>query len=340
MATLVYSLDAKNPSSYSGSGSSWFDVSGNTYSPVATATLYNSPTFTTDGGLKYFKFSSASQQYADFAMAAVDAGAFPSNTLAYQIYNQSQSIAIWVRVDSALQPFTEPGYYGGYQGTILTSGYTTFDNENLQFDISAGNCGTVSSSSAISVGWRQASSRFAAGSLLPTIGQWYFIVGVYRKTGTLTGFVDFYVNGLLNGTVSATSVSGDTFSGSVVKNNYLARSSFVNRTGTYVPKPASIIYSDISVSQFQIYQGALSASEITTLYDNGSRVAPAINQRGVPPELGLPVTTRQFSWNEMARRAWGSEFSAPDRRVYEFSNGRGFDSTDRGDTGFYEPPST
>jgi hypothetical protein len=67
---------------------------------------------------------------------------------------------------------------------------------------------------------------------------------------------------------------------------------------------------------------------------------PANQVRGVPADLGLPVTTRQFSWNEMVRRAWGSEFSAPDRRVYEFSNGRGFDSTDRGDTGFYEPPST
>jgi len=55
----------------------------------------------------------------------------------------------------------------------------------------------------------------------------------------------------------------------------------------------------------------------------------------VPPSLGKPVTTRQFSWAEMARRAWGSEFSAPDHRVYEWSNGRGFDSTDKGQTGFY-----
>ena len=55
----------------------------------------------------------------------------------------------------------------------------------------------------------------------------------------------------------------------------------------------------------------------------------------VPASLGLPVTSRTFSWNEMCRRAWGSEFSAPDHRVYQFSNGRGFDSTDRGVTGFY-----
>ena len=337
MATLVYSLDAKNPSSYPGSGSSWFNVSGNTYSPLATATLYNSPTFTTDGGLKYFKFSSASQQYADFPMAAQNAGAFPSSTLAYQIYQQSQSIAIWVRVDSALQPWIDPSYNAGYQGTIVTSSLSLAGNENVQFDISAGNCGTVAGTSAISAGWRAGGSKFGAGSLLPSIGQWYFLVGVYRKTGALSGFVDFYVNAVFNGTVAATSGSGDVFSGTFVQNNYLARSALANGQGA---KPASIIFSDISVSQFQIYQGALSASEITTLYDNGSRVAAPVNQRGVPPELGLPVITRQFSWNEMARRSWGSEFSAPDRRVYEFSNGRGFDSTDRGDTGFYEPPST
>jgi hypothetical protein len=68
---------------------------------------------------------------------------------------------------------------------------------------------------------------------------------------------------------------------------------------------------------------------------------PARGQtRGVPPSLGLPVSSRQFSWKEMVIRAWGSEFSAPDRRAYEFSSGRGFDSTDRGDTGLYEPPVT
>ena len=60
----------------------------------------------------------------------------------------------------------------------------------------------------------------------------------------------------------------------------------------------------------------------------------------VPPTLGRPVSTRQFSWKEMVIRAWGSEYSAPDHRVYEFSNGRGFDSTDRGSTGFYRRPGT
>jgi hypothetical protein len=60
----------------------------------------------------------------------------------------------------------------------------------------------------------------------------------------------------------------------------------------------------------------------------------------VPPELGLPVTWRSFSFKDMAIRAWGSEYSAPDHGVYEWSNGRRFDSTDRGTTGIYRQGTT
>lgn len=56
------------------------------------------------------------------------------------------------------------------------------------------------------------------------------------------------------------------------------------------------------------------------------------------PRQGLPVTTRNFSLNELVRREWGPEFSAPDHRIYQWSNGRAFDSTDQGVTGFYKKP--
>lgn len=58
--------------------------------------------------------------------------------------------------------------------------------------------------------------------------------------------------------------------------------------------------------------------------------APALN-----PNLGKPVSSRQFSWKDMVIRQWGTEFSAPDHGVYEWSNGRRFDSTDMGNTGIY-----
>ena len=53
--------------------------------------------------------------------------------------------------------------------------------------------------------------------------------------------------------------------------------------------------------------------------------------------LGWPVTTRNYSLGDLARKAWGAEWAAPDKPVYEFSNGRQFASTDQGITGIYRP---
>lgn len=49
-ANLLLHLDAANPKSYPGSGSTWFDVSGNGYN----GTLINSPTFSSSG---FFTFN-------------------------------------------------------------------------------------------------------------------------------------------------------------------------------------------------------------------------------------------------------------------------------------------
>ncbi len=56
-------------------------------------------------------------------------------------------------------------------------------------------------------------------------------------------------------------------------------------------------------------------------------------------KLGFPVSTRTFSLLEMVSREWGSEFRAPDHRIYNFT-GHSFDSTDLGYTGIYGPPGT
>lgn len=51
--------------------------------------------------------------------------------------------------------------------------------------------------------------------------------------------------------------------------------------------------------------------------------------------LGHKVSTRDLNWLQLVQRAWGAEFTAPDHGIYEFSNGRRWDSTDRGLTGLY-----
>ncbi len=56
----------------------------------------------------------------------------------------------------------------------------------------------------------------------------------------------------------------------------------------------------------------------------------------IPKKSGQPVTTRTTNWRDLAVRAWGDEWAAPDHNTYQFSNNRGFDSTDQGSTGFYK----
>lgn len=60
-------------------------------------------------------------------------------------------------------------------------------------------------------------------------------------------------------------------------------------------------------------------------------VTKAINQNN----LGNLVSTRDYNWLEMCQVAWGSEFYAPDHKIYLWSNGRAFDSSDKGLTGIY-----
>ena len=68
-----------------------------------------------------------------------------------------------------------------------------------------------------------------------------------------------------------------------------------------------------------------------------------MTQQANPPaawnidNLGANVVTRQFSWQDLCQRAWGTEWSAPDHQIYVFSNGAARDSTDMTTDGIYGP---
>lgn len=53
--------------------------------------------------------------------------------------------------------------------------------------------------------------------------------------------------------------------------------------------------------------------------------------------LGAAVVTRSYSWLDFCIRSWGPEWNAPDHRVYNFSSGRSYDSTDKTFQGIYGP---
>ena len=54
-----------------------------------------------------------------------------------------------------------------------------------------------------------------------------------------------------------------------------------------------------------------------------------------PKNLGAKVSTRTTYWADLVHKAWGSEFFAPDHKIYQFSGGNNKDSTDMGLTGIY-----
>lgn len=79
---LVFQVDAANPASYPGSGSVWYDVSGN----GQNVTLINSPTFTNTNGVTSINFNGTTQR-----------GEFTPSSLVYG--SAPRTLAAWVRMN-------------------------------------------------------------------------------------------------------------------------------------------------------------------------------------------------------------------------------------------------
>ena len=261
MATLVYSLDASNPASYPGSGSSWYDVSGNSYVISPTCALVNSPTYGVSGDAKFIQFTNAGVQYGQFAMGSASVGNTPG-TLSNEIYQQSFSMALWVRFDST--PFG--GTTGANCQTLVTMRYSS--GQNVQFTIASGANGGRVGFNEWAADWLNYPTHYYSstngvlgGPGYPLVaGPWYHVVGVWEKTGANAGFIKFYVNGFQVASLSFTGASAATFDGSYYNINFLNRS-FAPDDATYC--------GDTSISSYQIYKGALSASEVYTLFRAG-----------------------------------------------------------------------
>jgi Concanavalin A-like lectin/glucanases superfamily len=105
-------LDAQDPDSYSGSGSTWYDVSGND----ADVTLVNSPTFT-NSTPKHFTFN-GSTQYGTGSTAVLG-----TNNYTKQIWFQINTLA-----DNNLMSSSEGGHfmYFGTATNRMYCGHTDF----------------------------------------------------------------------------------------------------------------------------------------------------------------------------------------------------------------------
>jgi len=162
---LLY-LDAGNSSSYSGSGTTWTDLSTNTNN----ATLVGSPTFTSSGSSSYFSFNGAGTQYASTATGK---------------YNQTytgKTVFVVARMDNSSWTSGVDRYrclFGTPTGTRNFNTYIHHDtSNNLQIHYSANGLGGLSNNLSLST------------------NQW-FSIAVTQTTG---GLVSYYFNGQPVGT--------------------------------------------------------------------------------------------------------------------------------------------
>jgi hypothetical protein len=159
---LILHLDAGNPASYPGSGTTWTDLSGN----GKHATLFNSPTYSSsNGGL--LVFSKGSSQYAQ------------GSALGSQ---SAWTISLWMRVDAALDTYATP--FSDIYGASGRVAYCFYGN-------SGGN-GNLGGALYEGGSWSVTSPPWPA-----TLGDWHHHVASWDGT-TVRHYVDTSLYGTVN----------------------------------------------------------------------------------------------------------------------------------------------
>ncbi len=143
-SNLVYFLDAGNPASYSGSGSTWTDLMGT----GRNITLFNTPTYSSSNG-GYLTFVPASSQYGECGTSLN--------------YMSNFSIEVW-------------HYYTNYSGGNPCIVTEVFPGTTSRIAYCLGNAtsGMPVVQTAFFTGAWQASAGWT-----PTANNWYHIVGTY-----------------------------------------------------------------------------------------------------------------------------------------------------------------
>jgi hypothetical protein len=167
---LVLNLDAGNSSSYSGTGTTWTDLSGNSNN----GTLTNGPTYSSDNR-GFFNFNGTSQYV----------------NLGNKFNISPGTAALWFTVNNNITTTNTFNYrlFGKTTNYELRFTNTTSDAGNfgaLQADIG----GNVTTSQR---NW--------------TANQWYYATLTWNQTSNVS---NIYVNGVLDGTGTVSNITGQT----------------------------------------------------------------------------------------------------------------------------------
>lgn len=156
----VFHLDAGNPVSYPGSGSTWTDLAGS----GLTTTLFNTPTYSSANG-GYLAFAAASSQYAQTSASLTAATRW--------------TVELW-------HYYT--GTNSGGAPCILSE---VFNSTPINFTIGCATGGNTTLQAAyFNGGWYATTNTYS----LPSVG-WYQIVGTYDGTN-----IKLYINNVLTQT--------------------------------------------------------------------------------------------------------------------------------------------
>ena len=208
---LVLALDAANPRSYPGSGTSWFDLSGN----GRTASMFGSVPYETDV-TNCFNFATAT------------GGSSANSTLGFTFGSNmvpttgNFTFSCWIKApnssSSQVGLFSNAGSADGYRFGIGLNGiYYLIGPTYIE--------GTISFTSSLS------------SSI------WYNVVAVYSRT---TAQVLLYLNSIYQNLASIPT----------------SQTTMQNGTPGIVRSPCCGVYTG-KLAQFQVYNRALSATEIT-----------------------------------------------------------------------------
>ena len=161
---LVLDMDFANSKCYPGSGTSCYDIGGNS----STGEIVNSPTFTTSNNNKYFSFNGTTNS----RLIKV-----PNNT---NLDTQTPSVEVWIKTNATNQN----GFW--FEKGTVNSQYSLFQEyTEIQWRMVLN--GSLSTFSNITV------------NLGVNTSSWFQVVGTF-----ITGSRKLYVNGILKNSDSAT----------------------------------------------------------------------------------------------------------------------------------------
>jgi len=238
---LVLQVDASNPSSYSGTGTTWFDLSGNDYDGVLT----NGASYSSDfGGV--ITFTGSISQYVTFG-DPIETRLTSSNAVTYQI---------WVRAESGstggveiIPTFNKLIYNNDFAG-ITTEMYL------LGAGATPGNDGIYSYVNYASDGGNMDASSTTTGTTMTT-GSWYFI--------TVTAQLEATIGTLYNNNQLYDSQKGFDYVPNFENSASLELGRSYNEPITVVGPINSYLNGEIGA--FYIYDRQLSQAEVTNNFN-------------------------------------------------------------------------